>query len=207
MTQEIYCAHAEGAVLVSDSLVLREDEAGRRERLSQRKLFVLGRRTAIVSGGAAVGIDLSRELAQSVAARGLESVEEIILLAPAFLNERYAAFLETARPWFRAHAGAYQRLYFLIAGCPAGGPPVQALLLGSEQIDAPLTPLPMGAVVTMPRRLMLEVQLARLAQKVSLAELADYCLRQLALLAEKESNTVGGPFDGVIVDVHGLRLL
>jgi len=167
----------------------------------------LGRRTAIVSGGAAIGIDLSRELAQSVAARRLETVEEIIALAPAFLGERYAAFLETARPWFCAHPSAYQRLYFLIAGCPAGGPPVQSLLLGSERIDAPLRPVPAGALVTMPRLLMLEVQLARLAQQVSLAELADYCLRQLALLAEKESDTVGGPFDGVIIDARGLRRL
>jgi hypothetical protein len=59
--------------------------------------------------------------------------------------------------------------------------------------------------MTMPRRLMLEVQLARLAQKVSLPELAQECLRQLALLAEKEGDTVGGPFDGVIIDTRGLR--
>jgi len=207
MTQEIFCAHAEGAVLVSDSLVIRQDDAGRRERLSQRKLFALGRRAAIVSGGAAIGIDLSRALAQTLAQRRSDDIAEIIACAPAFLNAGYAAFLEQARPWFAAHPAAYQRLYFFIAGCPAAGPPAQTLLLGSESIETPLTALPTGAVLTMPRRLMLEAQLARLAQKASLVELAEQCLHSLALLAAKDGETVAGPFDGVILSAQGLRPL
>jgi hypothetical protein len=207
MTQEIFCAHADGAVLLSDSLLIHEDEAGARRRLSQRKLFALGHRAAIVSGGAAIGIDLSRALAAAVAERQSDDVADIIAFAPAFLNAGYAAFLERARHWFAAHPDAYQRLYILIAGCPAGGPPAQTLLLGSESIDTPLTSLPIRAVLTMPRRLMLEIQLAKLAQTATLPELADHCLRQMALLAEKDSATVAGPFDGVILSAQGLRPL
>ena len=204
MTQEVYVAHADGAVLASDSLIIREDEAGRRERLTQRKLFALGTRAAIVSGGAAIGIDLSRQLAHAVASRGLNEIGEIIAFAPDFLRQGYSAYVDATRQWYAGHPGAYQRLYFLIAGCAADGL-AQALLLGSEQISVPLTPLPVQRVVSMPRRLMLEVQLSRLAGRISLPELADYVLRQLALLAQKESETVGGPFDAVIITPHGMR--
>lgn len=205
MTQELYVANAEGAVLVSDSLVVRELEDGRREWHSMRKLFALGRGAAIVSGGAAVGIQLSRELAAATRSRAPQEIEALLDLAPAFLNRRYQEYLLPRREWFAAHPEAPQRLYFLIAGWSERRSAPLALLLGSERVGMALQPLPAGAVVAMPRRLMLEVQLAQLAGRSTLKELADYCMAQLARLAAREPENVGGPFDGVIIRAAGMR--
>ena len=205
MTQEIFYANDAGAVLVSDSLVIREREGGRRERLSRRKLFALGQHSAIVSGGAAIGIDLSRELAGIIQARDLTRTEQIIEFAPSFLNERYRAFIAQTRHWFEDHPNAYQRLYFLIAGWSPDSSSIQHLLLGSERIDVPLEEFPISNAVTMPRRPILEAQLVRIGRTAGLEEVADYCMRQLVFLAEKDPDTVGGPFDGVIIKSRGLK--
>lgn len=205
MTQEIFYACEEGAVLVSDSLVIREREDGRRERLSRRKLFALGQQSAIVSGGAAIGIELSRELARTVQGHGVTDIDRIIAFAPGFLNTRYQAFLEQTKEWFEAHPNAYQRLYFLIAGWSNSRTAICTLMLGSERIDVPLEEFPISYILTMPRRLVLEMQLVKMAQTADLEEVADYCMKQLQLLAEKDPETVEGPFDGVIITPYGMR--
>jgi len=205
MTQEIYLATSTSAILASDSLVVRQHEDGRRERLSQRKLFALSQACAIVSGGGAVGIPLSRQLVVHLHAQKIQEIEEILHIAPPWLNQQYGAYVRQARSWFECHPKAHQRLYFIIAGCPTAGPPPQAALIGTEKIDEPLKVYPMGDVLTMPRRLALEARLQAMIAGASEDELALHTLEQLAHLAQRDPETVAGPFDCVVISSRGLR--
>lgn len=195
MTQEFVCRNDEGILLCSDSLVVEEKNSGDREFHSFRKLYPLGTHAAILSAGAKVGIDLSSELSDLVAQRGLGSIETVLPLAQDFLNRGYARFVEEGRDWFAAHPDAYRRLYFVIAGFSheAADKAFRFCLLGSEDLELPFQIVPTGNFLTMPRRLGFEMKLAGAVPKSSLAELAKLCNGYLKQLGDKEPDRVGPP--------------
>ncbi len=192
MTQALAGYNEHGIVLATDSLATRFDAEDRPTFFNVRKLFPLGRYSAIVSGGAGVSVPLSLAFCQEVAKRrGLEDIEEIVEFALNFLSRSYARHL--------AHHGpgpeGLRRIYFILAGYSAGLPPpgFRLALLGSEE-EEPLHVMPVGNLVVMPRHLGMEMRLFKaLAAGAGLEELLKISREFLEKMSQAKEE-VGPPF-------------
>lgn len=209
MTQAIVCYNREGLALASDSLILQELDGGQVERLTERKLFPLGQRAAVLSVGAAIGARLSAELSQWLTPRRLEDFEDILTLSRDFLAQGFARFLRTHQAWAEENP-ACRQLYFIIAGYstqPASAAP-RAVMLQSEAGELPFQEVRLGRVFTLPRRLALEGRVTRqIAEGVPLRTLAESCLAGLASVAKRNAESVGGPFHVALITQSGIEFL
>jgi len=208
MTQEIlYCSPA-GIVLSSDSLVVRVREDGRREHLAVRKLFPLGPGAALSTAGAFAGVRISEGFAARARAEGLSCLEELLPAAQVYFEAEYGRFIRENQSWFEAHPEAHRSLYVLLAGRAdrAEGLAWGARFLASEEHRLPFQILPIGEVLTVPRRLGLEGQLmSRLKGGSPLEDVAAFCHSALGMLGEGEPEWVGRPFYTAILDGQGFH--
>ncbi len=208
MTQEIVYRCPDGIVLASDSLVVRIDESGRRDHASARKIFPLGRWAALLTAGAFRGVQISQRFAQWAEAEGLEFLEDLGPAALEVFEKEYQSFIQENEAWFAAHPQAYRSLYVLLAGWSRRSDSAawEILFLSSEEHRLPFQVLPVGDVLTIPRRLGLEGQLmARLKWASSLEDVASFCHSALGVLTERDPGEVGGPFYTAILDGEGFR--
>jgi hypothetical protein len=157
MTQALAAFNQHGLVLATDSRATRLQADQKTETFAVQKLFPLNRFTAILSGGAGVGVPLSQALKQAIAQRrGLEDLEDVFDFAQAFLTQVLARH-QAAHPSDEANL---RRIYFILAGySPSLPPPGYRLLLLGSDAGEPLHPMPAGNLVVMPRNLGMEMRL------------------------------------------------
>ncbi|GAB4246615.1 MULTISPECIES: Ntn hydrolase family protein [Deferrisoma] len=203
MSQLVGCAWTGGVVLAADRRVTVGTDEGEQTR-SVRKLYPLGHWAAAATAGAAVGIGLTRRIARAFHGRAAPFLDEIEPYILKVFCREYEAFVQQGARWFAAHPEAHQRSYLLLGGKDSAGA-FRIAFYASEAHDCPHAPLPVGNVVTAPRRLGLE---ARLAQELAgepapgaVEELVAVALRRIA----QRDEAVGGPFDLAVLDSHGLR--
>jgi len=208
MTQAICCCNREGLVLASDSLMLRELDGGRVERLTVRTLFALGPRAVVLTAGAPVGAEMVAQLAQWLQPRRLEDFEDLLALSRDFLAESYARHLRTGHGRHGA-ASENRHLYFILAGYEGRQPmPFAAVLLESEAGELPFKETRLGRVFTLPRRMVQEGHITRqIAEGVGLRELATSCRLALEHAAERNPEAIGGPFHVAMITQRGVEFL
>lgn len=170
-----------------------------------QKLFPLGRWGAVATSGAAVGIAVSRKLSVSISRQAtllLSELEEYVL---AVLRKEYEGFLARGAKWFSEHPDAHQLSYLLLAG-RKGDEQFGFAFYASESHGERHHRLATGSLLTAPRRLGLEMRLARAAQagasEQKILETAAIGLRQIAA----RETAVDGPFDVALIDTDGLRM-
>ncbi|MBM4285446.1 MAG: hypothetical protein FJ128_09380 [Deltaproteobacteria bacterium] len=204
MTQALAAFNAHGLVLATDSRATRFGADGRPEYFAVKKLFPLGRRLAVLSGGAGVSVPLSLALKAEVARRrGLEDPDDLLEFALPFLSRGYARHLEAHSPG----PEGLQRIYFILAGfSPELAPPGYRLyLLGSEEGELPLRLSPPANQLVMPRHLGMEMRLVKvLAQEASLAELLAISREFLEKQAQAKEE-VAPPFYFATITPAGYR--
>jgi hypothetical protein len=207
MTQAIYCSNREGLVLASDSLILREGDGGRVERLTARRVFALGPRAVVLTAGAPVGAEMAAQLAQWLQPRRLEDFGDLLSLSRDFLAEGYARFLRAGHG--RRGGSPDRHLYFIVAGYEGQQPfPYSAVLLESEGGELPFKESRLGRVFTLPRRLVQEGHITRqIAEGAGLRELAASCRLALEHAAERNPEAVGGPFHVAMITQRGVEFL
>jgi hypothetical protein len=203
MTQALAGFNQHGIVLATDSRATRVDAAGRLELFNLKKLFSLGDRGAILSGGAGVSVPVSLALGREINLRGLTEIDHQVEFALYFLSRGYGRYLQQHGP----EPEGFRRIYFILAGySPQIPPPSWRLaLLGSEENELPLRPIPVDNVVVMPRNLGMEMRLLKaLSQGADLTELLkmskDFLEKQAALKAE-----VGPPFYFATITAAGYQ--
>lgn len=203
MSQLVGCAWTGGVVLAADRRVTVGTDEGEQTR-SVRKLYPLGRWAAAATAGAAVGIGLTRGIARAFHRRAAPFLDEIEPYVLKVFCREYEAFVQQGARWFAAHPEAHQRSYLLLGGKDSAGA-FRIAFYASEAHDCPHAPLPVGNVVTAPRRLGLEARLAReLAQDPAIEAVGTVVTGALRRIAERDP-AVGGPFDLAILGPHGLR--
>jgi hypothetical protein len=207
MTQEILYCTPQGIVLASDSLVVHIAEDGQRRHYARKKLFPLGKWAALVTAGAYIGIDISRRFSALAQDEGLVDLERLLPAAQSFFEQAYERFIHLNRSWFAAHPLAYRSLYLLLVGRgDRHKDGWQAHLLSSEEHQLPFQRTSIGEILTIPRRLGIEGQLmARLKTGRSLEDVAAFCDTALSVLAERDPEQVGAPFQVAILDQQGFR--
>jgi len=208
MTQAIYCSNREGLVLATDSLMLRETDGGRVERLTARRIFALGPRAVVLTAGAAVGTEMAAQLAQWLQPRRLEEFGDLLSLSRDFLAESYARHLRAGHSR-RSAAGTDRHLYFILAGYEGCQPlPYAAVLLESEGGELPFKESRLGRVFTLPRRMVQEGHITRqIAEGAGLRELATSCRLALEHAAERNPEAIGGPFHVAMITERGVEFL
>jgi len=209
MTQAIVCCNQEGLVLGTDSLVLRELEGGQVERLIERKLFTIGSHAAVVSAGAAVGVELSAQLSHWLERRGLMDWDDMLALSRDFLAEGYARHLRASHTRLEARSAEYRHLCFIIGGYSGRAPsPYEAILLQSEAGELPFQETRLGRVFTLPRRTALEGRIARqIIEGLELRALAETCRASLEGIAERNPEAIAAPFQIALVTASGVEFL
>jgi len=204
MTQALAVYNDNGIVMATDSRASRFEADGRMGYFQVKKLLLLGRHAALLSGGAGVSVPLSRALAQEInRRRGLEDLDDMVDLALSFLSQGYKNHLDRHGP----EPEGLRRLYFIIGGYSEDKPPpgFSLYLLGSEENELPLRNIPTGNQVVMPRNLGLEMRLSKvLDQGTTLPELLelskDFLQKQAAAKEE-----VGEPFYFATITAAGYR--
>ncbi len=193
MTQALAGFNQHGLILATDSRASRLAAAGRAEHFAVKKLLPLGRHAAILSGGAGVGVPLSRALVREIGRRrGLEHPDDLADFALGFLSQGYQLHLQRHGP----EPEGFRRLYFILAGYSEDRPPpgFSLHLLGSEENELPLRNIPTGNLVVMPRNLGLEMRLFQaLNRGAALPELLDLSKSFLEKMAAAQAE-VGPPF-------------
>jgi hypothetical protein len=204
MTQALAGFNQHGIVLATDSLATRFEAAGQPEMFNVNKLIALGRRAAILSGGAGVSVPLSLALRHQIARHpGPLELEEMVEFSLSFLSNGYARHLEAHGP----EDEGCRRIYFILAGYVPHSPPphFQIVLLGSEENELPLRRIQVGNVVVMPRNLGMEMRLVKaLNQGADLEEilhLSKEFLEKMAAVKEE----VGPPFHFATITSQGFQ--
>jgi len=193
VTQALAAFDDHGLALATDSRATRFLDTGEAQFFSVRKLFPLGKFSAILSGGAGVSVPLTQALRHEIGQRrGLRDLEYMVELALEFLTRGYSRYLDQHGP----EPEGFRRLYFILAGfSPHYVPPgFKLYLLGSEENELPLRIIPVANLVTMPRNLGMEMRLVKaLAANTPLPELLtlskDFLEKQAAAKEE-----VGPPY-------------
>ena len=143
MTQVLAGFNQHGVVLATDSRATHFDVAGQPEIFNVNKLFALGRRCGLLSGGAGVSVSLSFGLRRQIARHPCPlELEEVVEFALPFLSRGYERHLEKHGP----EAEDYRRIYFILAGYVPDRPPphFKMVLLGSEDNELPLRQIQTG---------------------------------------------------------------
>jgi hypothetical protein len=204
MTQALAAFNDHGLVLATDSRATRFDTAGRPEFFNVEKLFPLDSCCAILSGGAGVSVPLAQAFRRDMARRrGMLDPEEIAAFAQAFLSRGYERHLRQHGP----EPEGFRRLYFILAGYSPDSPPpgFQLFLLGSEENELPLRPMPVADLVVMPRNLGMEMQLSQALRKgAALAEMLQMSKEFLEKIAAVKEE-VGPPFYFATITPEGFR--
>ena len=193
MTQALAAFDEHGIVLATDSRATRFDAAGHPEVFNVKKLFPLGPRCAILSGGAGVSVPLSLALRRVLSRhRGPLDPDEMAQFALPFLSQGYGRHLEKHGP----EAQDFRRIYFILAGYSPDQPPpgFSLVLLGSEENELPLRVIPVHKVVVMPRNLGMEMRLFKaVSGKAPLPDLLQMSREFLEKMAAAKGE-VGPPF-------------
>jgi hypothetical protein len=205
MSQLVALKTAQGMIIASDRRVVNTHR-GKTTGSLHRKLFPLGAQAAISTGGAAVGIDISKTLSRSIResiSLGFEDLESYVLQV---FQREYDNFTARGAKWFADNPKAHRRACFALGAKDHDG----KLCLGfyvSEEHGQPFRKAPLTtASVVMPRRLGLEARLSVAAK----GETPLASLKKLTLQAFKQiegvDDTVGGPFDFALFDQSGMRI-
>jgi len=204
VTQALAGFNANGLFLATDSRATRFDAAGHAEAFNVPKLFPLGPRCAVLSGGAGVSVPLSQGLVRMLQRHPSPlAPEEIAHFALDFLSQGYARHLEQYGP----EPEGFRRLYFILAGYDPDKPPpgYQLFLLGSEENELPLRLIPVGNLVVMPRNLGMEMRLFKgLAASLTIDELLEMSKEFLEKQAELKEE-VGPPYYYATITKDGYR--
>ncbi|MBI4796800.1 MAG: hypothetical protein HY790_13355 [Deltaproteobacteria bacterium] len=204
MTQALAGFNEHGLFLATDSLATRFDAAGHTEVFNVSKLFPLGPRCAILSGGAGVSVSLSQGLRRMLQRHPSPlSPEEIARFALHFLSQGYGRHLEKHGP----EPEGFRRLYFIVAGYDPEKPPpgFQLILLGSEENELPLRLIPVANLVVMPRNLGMEMRLFKaLAEGLTLDQLLEMSKEFLEKQTQLKEE-VGPPYYYATITPEGYR--
>lgn len=202
MTLAIVCQNHEGLLLASDSRTQRELGGGRVEWTSMRHVYALGPYAGAIAFGGVLAVELCAQLAQWQQARSALELDDTLAVSREFLAAGLTQYVR--EQVYNGHP-APPHLAFIVGGCsPAGAGACHAVLLQSEAGELPFREAELGRAFTLPRRLVLEGRLTRrLAEGASLADLALYCRAVLEEVAARNQESVGGPFDVLLVTPDG----
>jgi hypothetical protein len=207
MSQIIVCQNENGIVLASDGRAVELDLQGEVSTREVQRLHQLSQHTAILTGGAAEGVDMCRALASFIEDEDLDDIEDIYGAALPFLASEYEQFMRKKceiQPIDPVH-----HVYFVLGGYTPKTPerPYRLYLIWTKKKLPQLDGDEISIAYTAPRIMGLEYKLNRLCREnTPLTEIFGEIKRRMEDLQQTQEE-FGPPFSYALITEEGCRTL
>jgi len=205
MSQLIVCQNAHGIVLAADGKAVDFDPHGKMIDLKVDRLVQMTQHTAILTGGAADGVEMCRSLRNFLKEEGLNDIQEVYGATLPFLSTEFERFMRKRceiLPVDPVH-----HVYFILAGYTAKDPerPFRLHLLWTKKKLPQLDGDEISLAYTAPRIIGLEYKLNQLCKEnVPLDRILPEIRKSMEKLG-KSQEEVGPPFSYAFITQDGFR--
>jgi hypothetical protein len=205
MSQLIACQNTNGILLATDGKAIDFDPSGKMIELTVDRLIQLSKQTAILTGGAADGVEMCHALRNFLKEEGLDDIQEVYRASLPFLSSEFERFMRKRceiLPVDPVH-----HVYFILAGYTARDPkqPFRLHLLWTKKKLPHLDGDEIAVAYTAPRIIGLEYKLNQLCMENAPL---DGILLEIKKSMEKFSKTqeeIGPPFSYAFITEQGFR--
>jgi hypothetical protein len=206
MSQIVACRTDTGIILAADSKALDVNPKNEIVELKINRLLQLTSHTAVVTGGAAEGENMSRALQDFIAEEKLTDIDEVYQAALPFLGSEYEKFMRK-KCAFRPIDPIHQ-VYFILGGYSRKNhrKPFQLYLLWTKMKRPQLDGDEITSAYAIPRLFRLEYRLDQLGRENK--PLPDI-LTEIRSSLENQSqinDEISGPFSCAVINRGGVEI-
>lgn len=204
MSQVIVAQNSHGIVLAAENRAIQLDGAGQEISLQVNRLLPLTSHSALLSTGAAEGIEMGNALKQFVQGEGLKDVQDLYGAALAFLSTEYERFMR--KKCELLPIDPIHQVSFILAGKTEKDPamPFRLYFLWTKKKLPRLDGDEISYAFSLPRRMGLEFQLNKICkEKGSLEEILEKVKEGMKRLTEREE--VRPPVTYAIITPEGYQ--
>ena len=205
MSQLVVCRNKNGIVLAADSQALAFVPPEKVTEVEVNRLLQLNKQTAILTGGAAEGLQMCKKLKSFIEDEKLTDIDEIYRTALPFLGSEHEMFMR--KECETVPLDPLHHVHFILAGLSAIEPenPYRLYLIWTKKKLPQLDGDEIGLAYTVPRRLGLEYKLNQLCGDNSqLKEILPGIRETMEQLGRKEEE-VGPPYVYAFISEEGFK--
>lgn len=205
MSQLISCQNANGIVLAADSRAIFFDVSGKMSDIKINRLVQLSQYTAILTGGAAEGMEMCQTLKKFITEEGLNEIQEVYGAALPFLASEFEKFMR--KECEIIPIDPIHHVYFILAGYTNKDPnrPFRLYLLWTKKKLPQLDGDEISFSYTAPRIMGLEYRLNQLCQENKpLNQILSEAKKGMEKTA-KTQEEIGPPFSYAFITQEGFR--
>jgi len=206
MSQIIVAQNVHGIVLAAENRAVQLDEKGKEISLQVNRLLPLSSHCAILTAGAAEGVEMGNALKQFVQGEKLNDVQELYGAAIAFLSTEYDRFMR--KKCELLPVDPIHQVSFILAGKTEKDQtmPFRLYFLWTKKKLPQLDGDEISHAFSLPRRMGLEFQLNKMCkEKVPLKEILDKTKEGMERLKEKEE--IGSALSFAMITREGFQSL
>jgi hypothetical protein len=206
MSQIIVAQNVHGIVLVAENRAIQLDEKGKEISLQVNRLLPLSSHCALLTAGAAEGVEMGNALKQFVQGEKLNDVQELYGAAIAFLSTEYDRFMR--KKCELLPVDPIHQVSFILAGKTEKDQvmPFRLYFLWTKKKLPQLDGDEISNAFSLPRRMGLEFQLNKMCKEnASLKEIAEKTREGMDRLREK--GEIDSPLSYATITREGFQLL
>ena len=205
MSQLIVCQNVHGIVLTTDGKAVDFDPSGKMIELTIDRLVQLSKQAAILTGGAADGVEMCHALRNFLKEEGLDDIQEVYGATLPFLSTEFERFMRKRCEILPVDP--IHHVYFVLGGYTAKDTqrPFRLYLLWTKKKLPQLDGDEISFAYTAPRIMGLEYKLNQLAKENAPL---DNILSEIKKGMEKVAKTqeeIGPPFSYAIITKEGFH--
>jgi hypothetical protein len=207
MSQIVACRTDTGIILAADSKAFEANPGNEIVEVRINRLLRLTSHTAIVTGGAAEGDTMCRNLKNFISEENLSSVDAVYQAALPFLASEYENFMRKKCEFLPIDP--IHQVYFILGGYSQNKTqkPFQLYLLWTKLKLPQLDGDEISSAYTVPRLIRLEYGLNQLSKE---NKPLPYILTEIRTHLEKQAeihDEISGPFSYAFIDQNGFKKL
>jgi len=187
MSQIIVAQNSNGIVLASENRAVQLDAGGQEISLQVNRLLPLTSHSALLTAGAAEGVEMGNALKQFIQGEGLKDVQDLYGAALAFLSTEYERFMR--KKCELLPIDPIHQVSFILAGKTEKDPamPFRLYFLWTKKKLPRIDGDEISFAFSLPRKMGLEFQLNKICkEKGSLEEILEKVKEGMRRLAERE---------------------
>jgi hypothetical protein len=204
MSQIIVAQNSNGIVLAAENRAIQLDDKGQEISFQVNRLLQLTSHTALLTAGAAEGVEMGNALKHFMEGEGLKDVQDIYGAAHAFLSTEYERFMR--KKCELLPIDPIHQVSFILAGKTEKDPamPFRLYFLWTKKKLPRLDGDEISSAFSFPRRMGLEFQLNKICkEKASRDEILEKMMEGMKRLKEREE--VRPPIAYAIITPEGYQ--
>ena len=206
MSQIIVAQNVHGVVLAAENRAIQLDEMGKEIQLQVNRLLPLSPHCALVTAGAAEGVEMGHELQQFIRGEKLDDVQDLYGASLAFLSTEYERFMR--KKCELLPVDPIHQVSFILAGKTEKDPtmPFRLYFLWTKKKLPQLDGDEISHAFSLPRRMGLEFQLNKMCKEnASLKEVEAKAREGMERL--KEKGEIGPALSFAMITQEGFQSL